>query len=183
MADKLIAVIFTLCLMLALLLLAILLTPVPDNAGGLPHPFFAGMLIGGDGAARLSVIAVPAILFQCLFLALIVCLCLLGIQPERRDRRLYLMMTAAYAFTLLVWWRMLAAHQHWLTSGESEFFLGFPVATAWQVYGTWLGAIPLILIYSLAFHRYIYNRDDEARFAALLNETRAQQSPAADSER
>ena len=48
--------------------------------------------------------------------------------------------------------------------------MGFPVPTAWQMYGTWLGAIPLIVMYSYGFRIFIYTREDEAEFDALLEQ-------------
>jgi uncharacterized membrane protein len=46
--------------------------------------------------------------------------------------------------------------------------LGFPEATAWQTYGTWLSAIPLVLIYSFGFSQFIYSKEDEEKFNALV---------------
>jgi hypothetical protein len=62
-----------------------------------------------------------------------------------------------------------------LDTNETDYFLGFPNATAWQTYGTWLGAIPLVLIYSLGFRKFIYTEEDERQFNALLAEKAQQQ--------
>jgi hypothetical protein len=46
--------------------------------------------------------------------------------------------------------------------------MGFPVATAWQVYGTWLGAIPLIILYTVGFRKFIFTDEDEQKYEKLL---------------
>ena len=46
--------------------------------------------------------------------------------------------------------------------------MGFPVATAWQVYGTWLGAIPLIILYTVGFRKFIFTEEDERKYEQLL---------------
>jgi len=155
--------------MFILLLLIAFAEPVA-NANGNPHALIPGANVGGDGALRLAAIGSYAFLFQCLLLALIVCLSILGISKQHRSLDLYLMMLASFAFMIYVWWHMYAEHQAFLASGTTDYFLGFPIATAWQVYGTWLGGIPLILIYTIGFRKYIYTREDEARFDQLMQQ-------------
>ena len=65
---------------------------------------------------------------------------------------------------------MVSTHQEFLQTGETGYFMGFPVPTAWQMYGTWLSAIPLIIIYTLGFRHFIYTEEDEEQFEALLKE-------------
>jgi uncharacterized membrane protein len=48
--------------------------------------------------------------------------------------------------------------------------MGFPIATAWQMYGTWISAIPLIIIYSVGFRKYIFTEQDEKDFNELLDD-------------
>lgn len=157
-----------------MLLLAIGFAEPVANAAGTPHPSIPGANTGGDGSLRLAEIGVYAFLFQCLLLALTVCLSLLGISKNRRSMGLYIYMAASLVFMLFVWWKMYSGHQAFLQSGTTEYFLGFPVATAWQVYGTWLGGIPLILIYSIGFRKYIYTEEDEQKFEQLMQERSGQ---------
>ena len=99
-----------------------------------------------------------------------VCLCALGVAERRRTRELMIYMGVSLGLMLIIWWQMYAGHQAFLESGSTGYFMGFPIATSWQVYGTWLGAIPLILIYSIGFRKYIYTHEDEERFNQLLAE-------------
>lgn len=164
--------IFAVCALMGLVLLAIALAEPTANAGGLPHPDFPGMVIGGDGAARLEDIGLLAFLFQSLLLLLVVLLSILGITEQRRSPKLMAVMGGCYAFMMLVCWQMFSQHQAFLETGETGYFLGFPTATAWQVYGTWLCAMPLILLYTIGFRHYIFSEEDEAAFQQLVKEAK-----------
>lgn len=170
MARSVIYWIFAICLLMGGILIAISLAETVPNAAGIAHPRFPGMQVGGDGAARLQFIGGYAFLFQSLLLVLIVALTILGVSQRYRSVEFMAYMAASLAFMLVVWWQMYNGHQQYLLTGETDYFMGFPVATAWQVYGTWLGAIPLILVYSLGFRKFIYTAEDEAAFQALLAE-------------
>ncbi len=170
MARGVIYWIFAICVLMGALLVAIMLADTVPNAGGVPHPDFAGMQVGADGAARLQFIGTYAFLFKSLLLALIVCLSILGVAERYRSTEFLIYMAASLAFMLFIWWQMYSSHQAFLETGETAFFMGFPVATAWQMYGTWLGAIPLVLIYSLGFNKFIYTPADAEAFDRLLFE-------------
>ena len=154
------------------LLVAISFAETVPNAAGFAHPEHPGMQAGGDGAARLQYIGTYAFLFQSLLLLLVVCLTILGVSPRYRSKEFFAYMLVSAVFMLLIWWQMYSRHQAFLESGETAYFLGFPIATAWQVYGTWLGAIPLILVYSIGFRKFIYTESDAAEFQALLDQSR-----------
>jgi hypothetical protein len=170
MTNRLIALIFALCLAMGALLLAILFAEQAPGASGAPHPTIAGMQVGGDGQARLEVIGGYAFLFQALLLLLICCLCALGVSARYRSKTFYVYLAACYGFMFLVWWQTYFGHQDFLATGDTAYFMGFPIASAWQMYGTWLGAIGLVLIYILGFNKYIYTDQDEAAFQALIAE-------------
>jgi hypothetical protein len=170
MTRNLILIIFGIVVAMALLLIVIAIAAPVPNAAGIAHPDFPGMQVGGDGTARLQPIGLYAFLFQTLFLLLIVCLTVLSVAKARRTRELMFYMVASFALMMVVWWQMYSGHQHYLESGETGYFLGFPIATAWQAYGTWFGAVPLIVVYCLGFRRFILSKADEAEFNRLLNE-------------
>lgn len=158
---------------MALILAAIILADPVPGSGGLPHPSIPGIMVGGDGAARLAEIGMLAFAFQCLLLLLIVALAALGVADKHRSTGLYLWLLFTYLFTLFIWWQMYFGHQAFLATGETAYFLGFPVATAWQIFGTWFGAIPLILLYVAGFKTYIHSDDDERAYQQLLSDNNA----------
>lgn len=170
MRSKLIYLIFAISVLLAGFIIAICLAETVPNAGGVAHAVFAGMQAGGDGAARLEHIGFYAYACQVLLLALVVCLCALGISDRYLTREFLWYMAGSFVLSLIVWEQMYSGHQTFLETGTTGYFLGFPVATAWQVYGSWAGAIPLIIIYSFGFRKYIYTKEDEEKFNQLLAE-------------
>lgn len=168
MRSKLIVVIFATVLLMAGILIAICLAETVPNAAGVAHPEFNGMQVGGDGAARLQYIGGLAFAFQALLLLLIVSLAALGVAEERRTMELWAYMGGTLLFSLFVWWQMYSGHQAFLETGVTSYFMGFPAATAWQVYGTWLGAIPLIILYTVGFRKFIFTDEDEQKYEQLL---------------
>ena len=173
MRSKLIVVIFATTVMMAGLLMAIVLADSVPNGAGLAHPEFNGMQAGGDGGARLKHIGSLAFAFQSLLLVLIVCLAALGVSEQRRSTELWAYLGGTLLFSLFVWYQMYSSHQEFLATGTTDYFMGFPVATAWQVYGTWLGAIPLIILYTLGFRKFIFTEEDERKYEQLLEEIKA----------
>ena len=172
MRSNLIYVIFVTVLLMAGIVIAICLADSVPNAAGLAHPQYNGMQIGGDGAERLQHIGGLAFAFQCLLLLLIVCLCALGVSEKRRSTEFWAYMGGTFLFSVFAWWQMYSGHQAFLVTGTTNYFMGFPVATAWQVFGTWLGAIPLILLYSLGFRKFIFTDEDEQKYEELLEKIR-----------
>lgn len=174
MLNKVVIAIFSISCAMALILVAIILADPVAGSGGVPHPAIAGVMVGGDGAERLREIGVLAFLFQSLLLLLIVMLAALGVSAKHHSIKLYLLLALTWLFTMFIWWQMYFGHQNFLETGETDYFLGFPIATAWQMYGTWVGAIPLILIYVFGFKTYIHSDEDERSYQQLLKDNNAE---------
>lgn len=168
--------IFAICSLMGIILLAIGLADTVPNAGGVPHPEFPGMVVGEDGAARLEHIGGLAFAFNALLLTLVVCLSILGVSERHRSPKFLAAMASSLIIMLLIWWAMFSTHQEFLSTGETGYFMGFPIPTAWQMYGTWLGAIPLVAIYTLGFRHFIFTEEDEAEFNALLKECQQEEN-------
>jgi hypothetical protein len=90
------------------------------------------------------------------------------VAEERRSTEFWAYMGGTLLFSLFVWWQMYSGHQAFLETGVTSYFMGFPVATAWQVYGTWLGAIPLIILHTVGFRKFIFTEEDEQKYEKLL---------------
>ncbi len=176
--DRSIAgMIFTTVLGMAAILLLIGFTEAPENAAGMAHGEIPAMRMGGDGAARLADIGGLVFAFNCLLLWFTVLLCTLSVSPGKRTPAFFGWMAAVFVTNLIVWRQMYFGHQAFLANGETGWFLGFPAATAWQVYGMWFSGVILIAVYSGGFRSYILSESDERRFEQLLRETRADAEP------
>jgi len=163
-----IGIIFGIVVAMALLLAVIFFAEPVADSGGTAHPLFPGMQVGGDGLARLEHIGVYAFLFMSLLMLLIVCFSILGVTKAKRTPEFLAYMSITAIVSVFIWWRMYAGHQEFLRTGETGYFLGFPVATAWATYGTWLAAIPLVAVYCFGFRKFILSKEDEEKYQRLL---------------
>ena len=168
MQKHLIVSIFLIGLAMGGILLLIYFSPTVSNAAGLNHPVYAGMKIGGDGAARIAPITGLAFIFQVLVLAQFACFVALGVAEKRRNLTFFGALTVCYLITVFVWWRLFAGHQAFLNSGETHYFLGFPTATAWAVYGIYLAGVSFIALYVLGFKQFVWSDQDEEDFQQLI---------------
>ena len=170
MGKNLIYVIFAICLLMAGIVIAIIMAEPVAGSGGVAHPEISGMQVGGDGQARLVHIGNLAYMFHTLILLLIVCLSILGVSERYRSKDFILYMSGTALLSLFCLWMMWSGHQQFMETGTTGYFMGFPIATAWQMYGTWISAIPLIIIYSVGFRKYIFTEQDEKDFNELLDD-------------
>ncbi len=150
------------CLLLAL----IFFEPTAVNATGISHSTIPAMQIGGD-SARFAPVSDYAWWLQVIVLAQAHCLAALGVSQDKRTPAFLGLLGLSYLAALLVWWQMVTTYETYVTTGETTFFFGFPVPTAWQTYGQFFSGACLIALYSLGFRHFIYSNEDEAKFTAL----------------
>jgi hypothetical protein len=140
---KLIHWILVLLLIIAACTVILLFGPEPSGSTGVAHEEFTAMRAGGDGATRFLPVRMPVLILQSASILLFGALLYLGVDERRRTRR-------------------------FLEMGSSEMFLGFPVATAFTVYGLWLCGFVLVLGYVIGFRTFIFTADDEAKYEDLV---------------
>ncbi|MGK0469862.1 MAG: hypothetical protein ACJAR0_000324 [Candidatus Azotimanducaceae bacterium] len=168
MQTRLAIIILFIGVLQCVLLLLIADTPAPDLVTGLAHDQFPGMRVGGDGVLRLLPIADYAFYFQLLALAQICVMIALGVSPRKRSPVFWLSLLVSFVLAALVWWQMFTAYEQFLSTGKTEFFAGFPIATAWQVYATWLAGLSLVGLYVIGFKHYVWSDEDQEMFDRLV---------------
>lgn len=172
-------VVIPILLVLALvwvLLLVVVVQPEPSVPNSLPHPDIDGMMTGSDGLARLAEIGWPAFSLQAAILLLVVLMIALGVSRRYRTLPLWLGLAATAVLFLFVWSRIYLGHQHFLSTGEVHYVLGFPAPTAWVGYGIWTSGLALLVLYIAGFRKFIYTHQDEAEFERLVRELRSGRS-------
>ncbi len=162
-------------LLLVLLLIAgligwVLISPEPAMSTGGPHPTVAGMDVGGDGLARVEPIFVLGFLLLALFVILVHLLVALSVSQRNRTTVFWLLLSGTGLVSLWVYWRLFSSYTHFLETGETEFFLGFPVASAWMMFGIWLSGALFAVIYVIGFRRFVFTAEDEAAYDLLESE-------------
>ena len=140
---------------------------------GTSNDAHATMLSGGDGAARYENIWWVGLafgLFQIVFF-----LVSLAVGGEKRGDygplKLPLIVGGiAYAVVFIA---LVLSHRAYVNDADPGLFLGFPIPTAWMMYGVWLVPLVFMLLFLFKFDSWIYTEDDRKRFEELL----AQQGP------
>lgn len=153
------------------MLLLVGFAPEIEGATGFAHPEFAGMRIGGDGAARIAPISGYSFVFQVLVLLQMHLLVAMGVSGHRHSAAFFGWLGGSLALALFIWWQLFESYAAFLATGETTYLAGFPVATTWLVYPIWLSGGALVLLYVAGFKQYIWSDEDQAAFDDLLAES------------
>ena len=135
---KLIIAILGGLIFIALMAITVAVQPETALAAGGPHPDYSAMAIGGDGKTRSNAILTAIFLWQCAVIAVATLLVILGVSPRRRSKTVFAGAGVVGALMLFVWASLMFAYRQYLDTGETAYVFGFPVASAWMVFGVWL---------------------------------------------
>ena len=157
---KLVHYIFALIILISILLIIVALSPMPSIISS-AHLHFDGMKVGGNGIERIQHIGMYAYWLQNTVLVLALLLISLGIKECNRTRSYWLFLILIGICMIGVWHEIYFEYQNFLATDETEYFFGFPTATAWMIYGIWGSAALLTLLYVIGFRKFIYTLEDE----------------------
>ncbi len=135
---------------------------------GFKHPQVAAMDRGGSGLQRHEHVLVWGWLCGLLEISVFVACLMLG---SRRGRRLGpivwpLVIGGAIfggMFTLLI-----AAYRNYLYASDPVFLGPFPLPTALMIFGMWGVPLLFVILYVVAFDRWIFTLDDALKFQELV---------------
>lgn len=174
---RLIHVILFLLVAIGVLLIGLLFSGGPDNATGQPHAVIAGMSSGGDGLARLGGMGWMMFLLQVLALLLIYALIALGVSERHRSRSFWMLLGLGAVLSIAIWCGLYLSYLHVLETGEMRMLLGYPLSTAFMLFGVFLGGSYLCVFYIWGFRRFIYTDADEAAYESLRATAAAPRKP------
>ncbi len=176
---RLIHIVLVVLLLIGGLIGWILVSPEPPMSTGGPHPDIEGMNIGGDGLARLGPIFSLGFTLQALFVILIHLLVALSVAERNRTSGFWMSLVGAGLVSMWVCWKIFSSYAEFLETGVTGYFLGFPIASAWMMFGIWLAGALLAIIYVVGFRRFVFTLEDEAAYDLLEAEaeTRRASSP------
>ena len=175
---KIIHVAFACLLAVAGITVFILLSDPPAGVTGVPYEGAAGMKLGGDGAARLEPIGRAPFYFQIGVIGFAASLLYMGVAERRRDTQLKLSVLVMTCIALFVWYMLYSGYEAYLATGETDVVFGFPVPTNWMFWGIWGSFAIFDLFYVVMFRRYFLPHEDEAAFASLVAELKAEEERA-----
>jgi uncharacterized membrane protein YecN with MAPEG domain len=165
---KLIYLILGLLLIVGACVVAVFLADEPTASTGAAHATIAAIQSGGDGFARFTPVATVTLVMQSAIFIMFGLLLYLGISVHRRTRQCKVWIAAGTMALLFVWWSIYGTYSEYLASGELRMFLGFPVPTAFTVYGLWLAGFVFVIAYVVGFRSFIFTVQDEAAYHELL---------------
>ena len=146
--------------------------PTGGHPAGAVHSTFPAMRIGGDGGARFVPIGWAAYVFGCAFFVGGSLMMALGIKPALRTRAFWAFLVGGMILVLGAWSGLVRSYVRYLDHGYTGYFLGFPVPTAWMIYGIWGSAFGLIALFMFGFRVYVLPKEDEEAFEAFARELR-----------
>ena len=146
--------------------------PEPINGHGMAHHTVEGMRqVGGLRQQSDPVFGAGYLLGVLIYLVISV-LVYLGVQPEKRDRKLVLAHTAATLLVLGMWSLLMYLFRQYLLTGDPMIVFGFPLPTLVMLLGVWIAPMSFSLIYVLGFRRWVFTQEDEKTFRELLESKR-----------
>ena len=169
---KLIYWVLALLLIIAICLVLIVVGPESAGTTGSVHEQFPAMRIGGDGASRYLPVQMLTLILQSAAIVLFGVLLYLGVNERHRSLRARAWIASGSAASVLVWWAIAASYSEFLETGTTKMVLGFPVATAFTVFGLWLSGFVLVLGYVFGYRSFIFTSDDEVRYKELVEKVR-----------
>lgn len=167
-------------IILALLLLMLALIGwsffIPGSMEGTaqPHPDVPAMLQSKALAAETPIVIVLGSVFGVLSLAVMGLVGWAGLLKQGKETPLARWMLIAFGGYILVFMALFLTYSGYVNDPySSSIFGGFPVPTAWMMYGAWFFPLVFIGLYSFLFKKWVVNEADMAQFEALLQQRRA----------
>lgn len=136
-----------------------------ENGHGLPHPEYATMLQGGD-AARHDAVLVGGTLLGTLMILFMVGLLAFGASQGRRPGMEEGVLVGGAVLFLVCFLAMVLTYVPYADAAGGPIVLGFPVPTAWMLYGVWGAPVVFMLLYMIRFESWIISDAEIERFLA-----------------
>lgn len=165
---KIIYSVLAMLLIVVACIVAIFLVDQPAASTGTAHASIAGMQVGGNGPARFEPVAIIVLIMFSAILIMMGTLLYMGISKHRRTHRARIWIATGTVALLFVWWSMFGSYSAYLASGDFQMFLGFPLPTAFTVYGLWLAGFIFVIAYVLGFRTFVLTEDDEVAYRELI---------------
>ncbi len=164
--DKTLSVII---LAIAVIVLAIAVSPALDGEGGAPHSSYSSMRQGRAAEAISARHLALGWAFGASILAAVGALVAFGARQRGRLRGLGPALVAATLACVGVWTWLVIAYRGF-AAGETTPWLGFPHPTALMLFVLWPGSAAFAALYALGYERWVLTQEDRRRYEELLAE-------------
>lgn len=142
--------------------------PEDAPASAIAHPTIEHMTAGGPGEAKHAKVFSLGVAFGVLEILLFsVCLAL-GASRKGRVGRIGIAIAIGAALHVISFLAIVISYRAYL-NGHETLYLGLPAPTAFMMYGIWWVPMYFILLYIIAFDRYVFSDADLQKFNEILD--------------
>ena len=139
---------------------------------GIEHPEYSTMQMGADGEARHARILWVGWFFGVCQIVLFVTALGLGMRKEHGLGPIKAPLILGGGVFAVIFTLLVLSYRDYMLGESTSLVMGFPVPTAWMIYGMWIFPVFFVLLYMRAFDAWYLTEADRARFDAVLAETK-----------
>ena len=163
---------------LVLIMAASVLLPGATEPTARLHPEAASLLQSTGGLADQPATLWLGYVLGLLILGLMAVCVWIGLRKKDAGTPLTRWMMTGFAGFALVFTGLTFTYARYTGTAEIPFFGGFPLPTAWMIYGMWFFPLILVGLYMALFDRFVLTEDDQARFQDLVAENQRKREAA-----
>lgn len=154
-------------------LISAMMTRASDYPGAVAHPQQAQMHVAGPSAEFDLTMLRTGQAVGILIVAVFVLCLLLGSGKNGASATFAGVVIVSAAVLMSVFLMMTSTISEYVQSPSPKLIGGFPVPTAWMVFGVWLTPILFLAVYIAGFRQWVMTEDDQQRLSALVARRRA----------
>ncbi len=169
---RLIHLLLILSVVLLLLIGVVSTLPQAGEAPASANPEFSSLLVSNESFAGQPGVLGFGYLIGILMIAAMAVSVLIGITKHGKLGTLGRWLLGGFVAYALVFTAVIYSYQRYDHGNAQNFFGGFPLSTAWLVYGVWLFPWFFIAVLVIMFDRSFLTQSDLDRFHALVQKSR-----------
>jgi hypothetical protein len=166
--TKLPAILLAALLLLWGVLIYAVFSPVEKYPGASTHPEHSQMHVAGASAEFDAGMTVPGAIAGVLIITTYLLCLLIGAGKNGASRKFVGVVVASSCLVIGSFLAMTFSVGGYVRDSSPQLVGGFPVPTAWMVFGVWLSPIVFLAIYIAGFRQWVMTDDDRQRLAELV---------------
>lgn len=168
--DTVVKIFFGFLLAFGLLIVALWMADVPQNAIGTVDSDFKTLRHSGQTVATTSATKWLAYLFGMGILGIFGFVIFIGGRKQDADirKKMYRVLGIGMFLYFLVFNAMVNSWWNYVDTNSMEYFMGLPKPTAWMFFGLMVIPFFMSFFYITKFNQWVYTDEDEARFKEIL---------------
>jgi len=168
--DTIVKSLFGFLLLFGLLIIALWLSDVPENATGLTDTTFTTLNKSGATVATNPSVKWLSYLFGVGIISIFGFMLFIGGRKKEATirKKLYRVLAIGITAMLFVYTMLVLSWWDYAATNNMDYFMGLPQPTAWMLFGIMLTPFFIALCYTTKFEAWIYTAEDEAKFAEIM---------------